>query len=1221
MSTSGRNSLLAHRSALPNPFQSDASSADIKEVSFKKKPQITPRRITANHSNKISNKTTNNTLYRKFRNEESKLKMDIANLKDEISFLNEELENKLVGFSYIELASLFYPGKFPHPKNSKSDFVEDKNSEYNKLDKNIDKLEEIFDSESIFRFDKSNRHQKNVIQDMKKEMEETDEQLKEIREKISQIKNSQLYKDIHEQRDEIKNKHKQIHKVVVVHRNLKNEMRSLENDIDDIDQLQYILNSTNHTLEKHTKKYQQMREKQKKEEKVAREIYEKRKRIQISPILQSINREEKKRLYMSQSIVAQNIFDESEDEMKENNNSIEINLSRQELSIERWTNPILEEKINKPYDISNQSHIPKENELNHGKYEQTNEEDDNHGRIENQKDENKTEENQLEEYKKEENEEFNQNSNCSNQTKIKKVLNKDENDKESQKDKGEINSKLWSYIQENDIQIDSDFAFANQFLSENEEEEDTTTQFIKNNTKLSELSENHPGTSTETSIHSKVQSENENTKSERIDLSKETSSENNKESNKYEPNKDSKKERKGNEEKVDQVTANEDKQVQIEEGQIEKEVMERYLQENHNETPGEPTQFVMKTNKQNAQTIQNKKETNENICHIEKNTQNEKERNENEGNETEVNKNLKSENINQCSEDEKIKSSVDIQCEITERKHDAPSFFYPPESPEDSTSMAYSESDFSSATIKKHKHVKNISLKSKSNKQNHFNNLNFKPFNDSNNDSEENENRSRNDENANHELNIDESDSTSIFNSSDNISQSNIDTGKPPKKKDSKNDNFNNSKIDSDDSTSIACSEADFDLTIVKKNTIVVGSKSKEAPIILKNSPTQSYEQSRPYNQSQSENDSASLKSDAIPSLISPIQPRTINFNDINTIEKNINKVPDNNHIIVNHVDGKVYQDSDFLPTTSEYASDESEPLTIGIFSRPDKNSDAESSSKILDTNDNGESTTIVYSESSIHSKIEKEIKLQQDIQLNFQKFSDDDSNKDASSSTTHLVDLNQHSPTRDDLAVDKQVFYYETNTHSNLDSDSTSVIKSSSHLSERRLPSARSNISNRRTNKNNYNFSDKYYSDTTENIELKFIVGDERRCLRVGKFETKPSKKTIMPYFISFGSIESYFPAKINNLYEVFITFKKHDAAKNAKKQLKGPKVAGTRLKIEWDSSDNDSNYLNDQLNRKENNDDLMESVSMSSDNQGENNLTKSQTHEKRKLYFFSMS
>ena len=110
------------------------------------------------------------------------------------------------------------------------------------------------------------------------------------------------------------------------------------------------------------------------------------------------------------------------------------------------------------------------------------------------------------------------------------------------------------------------------------------------------------------------------------------------------------------------------------------------------------------------------------------------------------------------------------------------------------------------------------------------------------------------------------------------------------------------------------------------------------------------------------------------------------------------------------------------------------------------------------------------------------------------------------------------------------------------------------------------SSFSNRRQKKVT-NQSDICNDDDSDVLDNKFIVEDDRKILKVGSFSEKPSKKGIMPYFARFGTVNSCAIKQDGSNYYAFVAFKKHDAAKNAKKKIKGSKIDGTRLKIVWES------------------------------------------------------
>ena len=298
MSTSRVSSSFAHRS-----FQiplSDESSTEIKEIYFRKKqknaiPQkLTNHKIQKNAISRISDKGYN-------------MKMEIANLKDEIFFLNEVFDSKIQGLSYIELAAALYPIKSFNRGYNHDNKVE----ESQVLSQYIDELSMIYNTDSVNRLYKFNKKQKKIIKEIYKDVDQKNKEIEQIKNQINLIRKTDPFPEIENQIKTIKDMHKKMHVVVNEHRILKAQLREIENYSErDLIELNNQLILQNEKLKLKTKKLKKLKLQQKqKEESLKQELeqikakkkeeierqererllQERKKKFVISPLLQNIN--------------------------------------------------------------------------------------------------------------------------------------------------------------------------------------------------------------------------------------------------------------------------------------------------------------------------------------------------------------------------------------------------------------------------------------------------------------------------------------------------------------------------------------------------------------------------------------------------------------------------------------------------------------------------------------------------------------------------------------------------------------------------------------------------------------------------------------------------------------------------------------------------------------------------------------------------------------------
>ena len=106
-----------------------------------------------------------------------------------------------------------------------------------------------------------------------------------------------------------------------------------------------------------------------------------------------------------------------------------------------------------------------------------------------------------------------------------------------------------------------------------------------------------------------------------------------------------------------------------------------------------------------------------------------------------------------------------------------------------------------------------------------------------------------------------------------------------------------------------------------------------------------------------------------------------------------------------------------------------------------------------------------------------------------------------------------------------------------------------------------------------------------SENSDIHYVPQDARRSIKIGYFDSKISKKVLMPHLVQFGTVENYSIEKdlkprintsnqrIRNTgnsqplerFYVIAKFKKHHAAKKAIQKLNGKKLRGNKLYLDW--------------------------------------------------------
>lgn len=905
MSSSNQNTILAHRSVYGDS-QSDSSSTEYKTVSFKKKAIPTPRRIT-------NRKISNNSTLAHF-NEKSQLRLQIANLKDEIAQLNQELDKKMKNFSSSELASIF----ILNHKSKPIELTHEKYKESATLDKNIEDLAGIFDSESINRLSRSNQNQKIILNSVQEDLENTNMEIQEIRKKINKIQNSDIFQSIFDQRKKISEKHKQIHDAVEIHRKLKEELRQLEDyDSTRIKELEKTLLEAQENKKGITKKYQALRKQQQKEKIEAEaEKYRRSQKFTISSIYQSFE------LCKDKSDLP-----DQEDCMKKS--IVTFEQIQSETGNEKGINIILSSTLN--------------------------------------------------------------------------------------------SSK--NYIQENDIQMNSDFEIAAQLLSENEEEDIQSDKqmFEKENNEI--LYEDNEG--------------------EKVEKDEES-----------------------NKRKVEFV--NNSIQCELKDDELEKQI-----DSNQN------SQIAKEPNKQ--------------------------------------------------------------------KRNELPSSLFPPESEIESTSIVYSENDFSSSQIeimkKERKEQSIFQLNPNLDQSNIELHLNEKlEFLSSCN--------SASDGAIEKEDNVDfQSESTSIYNSTiDSISLSE-----------------KNEQSSISESTSILTSSGYFRLNKVHKQF----SRQENAPNkIMREKIINDDQKYAKYNE---ENDNNVIPTEESESMVSG------ELVILETSKPIAFESPENSDQSQLTTGGDQTEYNDYL-SSQQLEKDDSESII-----ESDKNHSSSDFEKKLSNKQNlhpvkHEANIII---DSVIEKLENSI--------------DSSRKKNINKSTITATNDDSDSPS----LAGKPKFHNNNNCIFNClpaalmsasdDYDYGSNICNDKKIGEKETRKRSSSTLSSRRQKKYSDRSDVYASgnnnDDEDVLDNMFIAQDDRKILKVGCFSKKPSKKEIMPYFVRFGTVSSFLTQKENSKYYTFIAFKKHSSAKNAKKNLNGSKIAGTRLNISWESDSSiHQNFLKTDSNLKSN-------------------------------------
>lgn len=227
---------------LKKHLRNDENSGEYKEITFQKKEIKTPRRI------QVISYTT----------QESKIRVEIAALKDEIQRLKRTLEEKMKAFSNIELAKIFY-------LDSNQRTAEDVNHIFTiskKLNNDRNVLTDLYNSDSINQLRKSNQHDKFYNDQLKTQLAFMQKEIESKRKQIQTITVSYEPGKSDKQKERIQKLRLKINQAVELHRKLKHEKESLKIDQSNIQDLERTLIEKKEKLKQQRLQYKSLKKKQ-----------------------------------------------------------------------------------------------------------------------------------------------------------------------------------------------------------------------------------------------------------------------------------------------------------------------------------------------------------------------------------------------------------------------------------------------------------------------------------------------------------------------------------------------------------------------------------------------------------------------------------------------------------------------------------------------------------------------------------------------------------------------------------------------------------------------------------------------------------------------------------------------------------------------------------------------------------------------------------------------